>query len=101
MMPLTGDFMLRSPTRRCSSCDDEPLTVALQATRAQLELQAFFLQPGGLDRVLVIDARGRRIVARLLEVALADQLLAPTNPRARRSSRSAAWIATFARSLAC
>ena len=61
--------------------DDQPLPVALQATRAQLELQAFLLQAGGFDRVLVIHARGCGIVARLLEVALADEFLAPTNPR--------------------
>ena len=76
-MPSTGDFSVRSTDAALQILDDQPLAVALEPARLELELEAFFLQPGVLDRVLVIEARGGQVVARLLEVALADGLRLP------------------------
>ncbi len=57
--------------------NQQALAIAFQPLGLELEFQAFLFESRVLNRVLVIQARGGQIVARLLEVATADGLGLP------------------------
>ena len=81
-MPSTGDHRQLADAA-LEVLDQQLLPIALQASRLQLELEAFLFKARGSDRVMMRELRLVEFVLCPLEVALADDLLVPGRLGAR------------------